>query len=312
MSVILDITIAPNIAGIPKTAIAVRSVDDIVIIPVNTTSPSAVTIALPICFLLFESVFTAGTIKSAILDTTIAPNIAGIPKTAIIERNIVDTVIIPVNTTSPSAGLIDLLILSLFFASILAAGTIWSTILDKRNAPNNAGKPVTAIVVRIRDDNNKLPTSKDIFLDTFVPFSISFLFFVSFWDKEINLSTTESMIFIPLDATFTHSDAQSNFHIALFNADARFLIFFATSIELCIVFLFFCNLLDIDSIEFAPINISLNFLIVSFLIILLTFLLIFDNAFTISGDALISLTIAFTFFLSIFKSSSAFLNNFVN
>ena len=241
------------------------------------------------------------------------PNSAGTPVTATVARNKDDTAIRPVNAVNISAEPIALPICLLFFDSFLAIGSVLSTIFDKSLAPNIAGPPVIAAIVKNIDVNNKFPTRAVIFFATFVPSLIFFLFSVNFFDKVNNLFIEESIFLIPLFAFFENNDAKNNLNIDFANDDdsseTDFEILFAFSN----IFLFFTNNTDIDNIEFfSPINISLNFLIVLFLIILLIFQPILFNAFIISGAAPTSLiTLSRSFFFT-FKSFSTSLNIFVN
>ena len=89
-------------------------------------------------------------------------------------------------------------------------------------------------------------------------------------------------------------------------------IFFVVSFAAINSFLCFFNKVDIDSIEFLPTKISLNFSIIFFLIILLTPKPILDSESTISGANFISLIIDLRSFSFIsFKFSFALLNIFV-
>ena len=300
--------IDPNNTGIPIIAIVARPIDEIVISPVTITSINDAPIASLICFLFVDSFLVAGMILLTTSAKSIEPNNTGIPIIAIAARNTDDTVINPVTATSISDAPIDSLICSLFLERLCTPGIRFSTIFDSNFAPNIAGPPVTAAKVKSIDESNKLPTSGDIFFAIFAPCSISFLFFTSLLDSGINSSITVFKLFTPLDANFAHSDANNNFLITFDNDDAISLTSLIVSFALSKSFSFFFNDEAISNIELVPVNISPNFLIVSFLISLLIFLLTFNNAFTISGAAFISLIIGLSSSSSIFKSSLASLN----
>ena len=112
-------------------------------------------------------------------------------------------------------------------------------------------------------------------------------------------------------ATFAHNDAKNNFLIVLFNKDASSLMLLDILPALTKTFSFSCSDCAIDRIDVSPTNISLNFLIVSFLLMRSTFLPIFVIIFTISGEALISLMMLLRSFSSTFNSFVASLNIFI-
>ena len=196
----------------------------------------------------------------------------------------------------------------LFLDRLCTPGIRSSTIFDSNFAPNTAGPPLTAAIVKSIDESNKLPARGVIFFDIFAPCSIFFLFFTSLSDNGINSSITVFKFFTPPDANFAHNDANNNFLITFDNDDAISLTSLIVSFALSKSFSFFFNDDAISKTEFAPVNISPNFFIVSFLISLLIFLLTFNSAFTISGAALMSLIIGLSSLSSIFKSSFASLN----
>ena len=220
------IKIEPNSAGIPVTAIVASIIDVTAISPVHAVSNIDESIALFICLLFLESFSTTGIILSIILFKIIAPNSAGIPVTAIVASIIDVTAISPVHAVSNIDESIDLFICLLFLESFSTTGIILSTILFKIIAPNSAGPPVTADIVKNIDVTNKLPVRTVICFAVSFPFSIS-LIFISFFDKDDNLSIIDSMLLIPFSENLANSDAENNLNITLFNANTSSLIFFA-------------------------------------------------------------------------------------
>ena len=244
-------------------------------------------------------------------NTTIEPNNASKPFSEILARKYVEININPVNAVNARAEPAALDIFLLFFDNFLATGIIISTITDKSVAPKIAGTAVMTAMVKNIDVANKFPTNTVIFFAAFAPLSISFVFFISFLDKGIKLSITFSKLVIALFANFDHIEDITNSIIALFNDDASSLMSFAVLFALLKVFSFFFNERDNDNKELVlPTNISVNFPITLFLIILSILQLTFLNAFIISGAELINLITALRSLSLIFKSSFAFLNTF--
>ena len=263
-------------------------------------------------FLFFISLLARYTTLSTIIFKSSEPIIAGTTAIAPIDKNIDDTNKFPARDLIFFDTLVPSLIFFLFLISVSAIEEILSTILFKSVAPNVAVIALEAPMANNNDVTNKFPARDLIFFDTLVPSLISFLFFVSFVAKGINFSKTSSILLIPLDADSAHIDAKSNDNIALFKCDVMSIIFFDTLFALSNIFPFSCNSCDIDSKESLPTSISLNFLIILFLIIKFILQLTFDNAFIISGAALTILMRLLSSFLLIFKSSFASLNIAIN
>ena len=87
-----------------------------------------------------------------IFSKSVVPNKAGIPVAAIVARNADDTAIRPLTAVRVKVDFVALLINLLFSDSFLDVIISLSIILSKSVAPNRAGIPVTAIVVRNADD----------------------------------------------------------------------------------------------------------------------------------------------------------------
>ena len=198
----------------------------------------------------------------------------------------------------------------MFLESCLARGKTTATITLKSKAPNIAGSTVMIDAVKNIDVIKRFPINTVIFFAAFAPASNSFLFLESFFANADKLFNIISIALIPRIAKCDHIAAHTIFLIDLLNAVASSLMLFAAPLALSKVFLFFCNVFAIVNTEFLPTNTSLNFPMILFLIILLSFLPIFANDDIISGAELISLMILFKSFSLIFKSSLAFLKIF--
>ena len=146
------------------------------------------------CFFAFVSILKVNMLIVTTPNTTIDPSNAKIPFFATKASIKVVTNIIPVKAASPIADIIDFPICLLFLESFLATGISLFTITPKTIAPNIAGIPTTAVMVKNIDVINKLPTSVVNFLAAFAPCFIFFSFFESFVAKGINLSNTFSIL----------------------------------------------------------------------------------------------------------------------
>ena len=102
-------------------------------------------------FLFSDSFLVIGIRLSTIFSKSVVPNKAGIPVAAIVVRNTDDTAIRPVTDESVTAVFVALLINLLLSDSFLDVIISLFIILSKSVAPNRAGIPVTAIVVRNAD-----------------------------------------------------------------------------------------------------------------------------------------------------------------
>ena len=313
-------TMSPNkivVVAIMATCLNVTPFVALVILPsaIPNSSRDKLIIAIRIapcitCFFAFDSILKVNMLIVTTPNTTSDPSNALMAFFAIEDSNKDVIVISAVNPVRMIAAPTALFIFFLFLESFLPIGIIKSTITLNAIAPNIAGIATTVAMVKNIDDTNKLPTRVVIFFAASAPFSIVFLFLESFLAKgNILLSNIESIVSMPPFANFAQSNVKNNFRIALFKDDISSLRFLADLLPSSIIFLFFCNDMDIDNIEFSPINIFFNFCIVSFLMILLSFQLTLCNAFIISGVEPISLMMLFRSFSSIFKSSFAFLNS---
>ena len=146
------------------------------------------------CFFAFDSILKVNMLIVTTPNTTSDPSNAKIPFFATKASIKVVTSIIPVKAVSPIADIIDFPICLLFLESFLATGISLFTITPKTIAPNIAGIPTTAVMVKNIDVINKLPISAVNFLAAFVPFLIIFSFCESFVAKGINLSNIFSIL----------------------------------------------------------------------------------------------------------------------
>ena len=290
---IIESDFAKGINAIPITAIdtepinmngATAGIPNIAITPPNNTVSVAIT---PICLKLTSFV------ALVILPSPIPNKTKDVLITNITRE--------PINT--------------FFFAlaSILNVKEHIVTIPTIRIEPNIAGPPVNAIVARNTEDTAIRPVNAVNIIADPIALFISLLLFDSFLAIGIVLSTIFAKSFAPNIAGPAVTTAIVKNIDVTNRLPIRVVVFFAIFTPSFISFLFFLSFLDIDNIEFfAPNNISLNFLTVSFLIIKFTSKPILNNAFTISGEALINLIILSRVFFFIFKFSSAFLNIFDN
>ena len=112
-----SITSEPNSAGIPLDAIEVSAKDANAINPVNTTNEIDAPIALVIRLSFLDIFLAIDVSESTNTDTTIAPNIAGMPIKAVADKNIDVANIFPISMVNLLATFAPFLIFFSFFES---------------------------------------------------------------------------------------------------------------------------------------------------------------------------------------------------
>ena len=152
---------------------------------------------ISIFFFVLFSILNIDVVILTIPNNNTEPNNAGTPVTAIVARNADDIAIRPVTVVNTREVFVALTICLLFFDSFLVIGIRVSTIPSKNFAPNKAGTPVTAIVVRNAADTAIRPVIAVNDNTDFAATFIYLLFFDSFFVIGIRVSTIFSKSVTP-------------------------------------------------------------------------------------------------------------------